>query len=284
MSITNLKKYLFRLFSNRFPKVSIENELRNGLNFLDKQTIDEIRQKTLSYRNINGGFCDRAEKSDLYYSLFGMFVGNALQLKNTNENLKKYLQSIDLSTNMEGVNMYCLSILSSITGYDDKNTNGIKKQIKSKFVQNLHKPDYNLFLGILSLYYQKNYFALFKIFRKIQMETAVQLPCPVLAANAVVMKVSGKDTSKIEKKILEFYRGDGSFAALKNSPVGDLLSTAVALFALKFIGSDIRAIKPDCLIFIDSLYHDGSFRATGFDSDTDIEYTFYGMLALGALA
>jgi len=77
---------------------------------------------------------------------------------------------------------------------------------------------------------------------------------------------------------------NGSFAAVKNAPVGDLLSTGVALYALKVAGADIRKIAPDCLEYIDSLYSDGGFCATILDPDPDVEYTFYGLLALGALA
>jgi len=284
MPLRKLKNGLLNFFSNRYQNASIGLVLENALQFLNKDTVEEMRQKSLNFRNNNGGFCDRAGNSDLYYSLFGMFVGNALQINNTNENLRKYLQSAGIVKNMDGVNAYCLSIISSVSGYVDKKTEEIKQQIKKRLLENLQHPDYNLFLGILSLFYQRKYFTILKILRKIKIDPKEKWPCPVIAANAVVIKASGKASNDLEKRIMEFYRGDGSFGALKNSPLGDLLSTAVALFALKFIGADIRSIKPDCLSFVDSLYMDGSFAATSFDSETDIEYTFYGMLALGSLA
>ena len=68
------------------------------------------------------------------------------------------------------------------------------------------------------------------------------------------------------------------------APCEDLLSTAVALYALHFLDADIRIMKPDCLIFIDDLYDNGGFRATKYDSVTDVEYTFYGLLALGSMS
>jgi len=82
---------------------------------------------------------------------------------------------------------------------------------------------------------------------------------------------------------MSFYRGKGGFAALHQTPTEDLLSTAVALYALHFTDSDTRLIKPDCLGYVDSLFRDGGFRSTESDVEIDIEYTFYGLLALGSL-
>jgi hypothetical protein len=43
-------------------------------------------------------------------------------------------------------------------------------------------------------------------------------------------------------------------------------------------------IKPDCLDFIDSMFKNGGFGGNVLDQDPDIEYTFYGLIALGSLA
>jgi hypothetical protein len=66
--------------------------------------------------------------------------------------------------------------------------------------------------------------------------------------------------------------------------MGDLLSTGVALYALRFVKHDLRIMKPECLEYVDSLYANGGFCATVLDPGADVEYTFYGLLALGALA
>jgi hypothetical protein len=278
-----INKIISKFLIARFQDKSIEQVLKNSSFFLDKQTIDEICEKTFSYISNDGGFCDRSAKSDLYYTLFGMFVGNSLNISKTKENLQNYLKNINLSAKTEGVHLYCLSILYSNLFISDEKASTLRKMVKQNVKENLKTPDYNLFLGILSLYYQNDFFTIYKILRKFKPEFNIELPCPVLAANAAIIKISGKDVSEVEQKLMTFYRGNGSFSALKNSPVGDLLSTAVALFALKFIGADLRKIKPDCLEFIDSLYYKGSFRATSLDSESDIEYTFYGLLALGSL-
>ena len=42
-------------------------------------------------------------------------------------------------------------------------------------------------------------------------------------------------------------------------------------------------IKPGCLEFVGANYSDGSFLSGDGDLTKDLEYTFYGLLALGAL-
>lgn len=73
----------------------------------------------------------------------------------------------------------------------------------------------------------------------------------------------------------------GGFKASPEAPVPDLLSTAVALFTLFLYG-----LKPKfgAFDFIDAhLLDDGSFAPTILDQEGDIEYLFYGLLALGSI-
>ena len=69
---------------------------------------------------------------------------------------------------------------------------------------------------------------------------------------------------------------DGSF------PGGDLLSAAVALYALKRTGHkaeyDVRGFLSGCF------RPDGLFGAVPGDPSGDLEYTVYGLLAMGATA
>ena len=110
------------------------------------------------------------------------------------------------------------------------------------------------------------------------------MPCSVTAAHLILHDCFRMPVKELENRVNEFYRGNGSFAAVMRAPTGDLLSTGVALYALRFVNSDITMIKPDCFSYIDSLYSAGGFCATVADPDPDVEYTFYGLLALGALS
>ena len=82
----------------------------------------------------------------------------------------------------------------------------------------------------------------------------------------------------------------GGFRSSEVAPVPDLLSTAVALFTLWLIGERLRVGERRSGIhlhsasrFIEAHWLDiGSFAPTLLDEYSDVEYLFYGLLALGS--
>jgi hypothetical protein len=65
----------------------------------------------------------------------------------------------------------------------------------------------------------------------------------------------------------------------------DLLSTAVVLHALDGLQVDFTPLKEACLDFVDSLWvNEGGFHGHWADDELDLEYTYYGLLALGHLS
>jgi prenyltransferase beta subunit len=76
----------------------------------------------------------------------------------------------------------------------------------------------------------------------------------------------------------------GGFKVMPAAPVADLLSTAVALHALRTAGADIDPICPIDINFVTGLWDDDiGFRQNIIDPISDCEYCFYGLLALGHL-
>ncbi len=73
----------------------------------------------------------------------------------------------------------------------------------------------------------------------------------------------------------------GGFSAAIGSPLPDLLSTATSLFMLKCY--EVKpAFSPSH--FIEAHWLDtGGFSATLLEENSDVEYTFYGLLALGTV-
>jgi len=65
--------------------------------------------------------------------------------------------------------------------------------------------------------------------------------------------------------------------------MSDLLSTAVALYALRLASVELGDLREACLDFVDSLWSPGGFHGCVADRTPDCEYTFYGLLALGSL-
>ena len=72
----------------------------------------------------------------------------------------------------------------------------------------------------------------------------------------------------------------GGFYASDMAPIPDLLSTAVALFTLRLIG--VKAVDASDFIQVHWL-DSGGFAPTLYDDYSDVEYVFYGLLALGTV-
>jgi len=74
----------------------------------------------------------------------------------------------------------------------------------------------------------------------------------------------------------------GGFTAAPDAPIPDLLSTAVALHALDALDVPWREHRESMLDFIDTLWTaEGAFHGSWADDEPDVEYTFYGLVALG---
>ncbi len=266
------------------PKL-LEPVLAQSIAMLDEGMILEMRSFVLSQQTVEGGFADRAGKCDLYYSLFGYFISNSLEVPGFKEPLKKYVEATVPSGNLTGVYRYCGAILyAKLIGLDV-----ITEKLRNEILEDLLRPDlkqpeYSGFLGILALFYLEDYLSIQRVVKRYKRLLNLKgHPCPVVATTAVMMGMAGNPQSEPVEALLTFYRGNGGFAAVLRAPEEDLLSTGVALFALHFLDADIRLIKPDCLSFVDDLYDNGGFRATSTDFITDVEYTFYGLLALGSM-
>lgn len=252
---------------------------------IDPDSLKQMRSYVINHQTSEGGFPDRAGKCDIYYTLFGCFVAEALDVKTIYAPLKYYVNNMVRENNLTGINLHCASILyAKLFGLET-----FPKSFKKKVLADLNQtgsklPIYSSFLSMLTYYYLNDLKGIYRIIKSSKSsDHSSEMPCPVTAANLVLLSLARKPTAKTKERLMSFYKGNGGFRALHNTLAEDLLSTGVALYALNYSESDIRLIKPDCLEYVDSLFHDGGFRSTEPDIEIDIEYTFYGLLALGSL-
>lgn len=267
------------------PKL-IESILSRSALMLDSEMIAEIRTFIVSKQTVQGGFSDRGGKCDLYYTLFGYYLAESLSVNEVMEPLKKYVAATVKTNSLSGVYRYCGAILyAKLIGLDAE-TEKLRQQIVADLtLKNSKQPEYSVFLGVLALYYLEDYLNIYRVVNQYKRSfTLTGNPCPVVAATAILLGMTGNKKPETVDRLKTFYRENGGFAALQKAPSEDLLSTGVALYAFHFLDADIRLIKPDCLTFVDDLYDNGGFRATPYDSITDVEYTFYGLLALGSMS
>lgn len=84
--------------------------------------------------------------------------------------------------------------------------------------------------------------------------------------------------------LLSQQRDDGGFVAVPQVPLADLLSTATALMALESAGVVLPAgAAARARGFAQGLWNPrGGFCGSSFDDSLDCEYTFYGLVCMGA--
>jgi hypothetical protein len=257
---------------------SIEIVLKNSVGMIDKDTLTEIRVFLKSHQTDDGGFADRGGRSDLYYSLFGCYIAEALGIEEVMPLLKEYVKNTLNTNSLKGIHLKCAVILYAKLFGSEKIPPILRKN------ENI-QAKYSDFINLLADYYSEEYSALYSIQRKLNAyESNIEMPCSITAAHMILNNCFNLPVEELEKKLNDLYRINGSYSAVPGAPAGDLLSTGVALYARRFVESDFRNIKPDCLSFIDSLYSGGGFCAASTETDPDVEYTFYGLLALGSLA
>lgn len=256
---------------------SIEKVLKRAMRMIDLRTQTEIRAFVKSRQTQEGGFADRGGRCDLYYTLFGCLIAEAMGMDEVMPALKDYVKNISLSGKPEGIHHKCAIILwAKLFG-------------AGSIPDTLRKPSpvyatYSEFINLLAGFYAEDYLNLYRIQKKFTgMDTKILMPCSVTAAQLVLLNCTGRPAKELEERMFQFYREGGSFSPLLRAPAGELLSTGVSLYALRFVGADIRMIAPVCLEYVDSLYLDGGFCDSQEHDVIDVEYTFYGLMALGAL-
>lgn len=155
---------------------------------------------------------------------------------------------------------------------------------KERYSINLSYRSFVLFLTLDAVFPFQQIFKL--VAKKIVARTIVDKnsPCSEVAAKVFLRKMMNENRSDEQELLKSFACELGGFKAFLHLQQSDMLSTAVALFALNYAGCDLRLLKPACLDFIQSNYSEGAFLSGDGDQTADVEYTFYGLLALGVLA
>ena len=156
--------------------------------------------------------------------------------------------------------------------------------LKERQSINLSYRSFVLFLTLNAVFPFPSIFK--SMLKKMLTQTSVDqnAPCSEVAAEVFLVKMLNYDGTEEQKLLASFALESGGFKAFAHLSNADILSTAVALFALNYAGYDLRLIMPSCLDFIQQNYSEGAFLSGDGDETADVEYTFYGLLALGVLA
>lgn len=261
-------------------------------------------------QNPDGGFRDRDGNSDLYYTSFAIDALTALQTEIPEASLRSFLNAKAADAgSLDFVHLCCLSRCYSALQERPSATeiSAILEKIEA-----FRTPDggynqspgeetgsaYACFLayGAYSDHGREmpGRDGVASCLASLQTEAGawandVELPIPNIPATAAAVTLCRNLRLPIPEKtatwILHSLHPGGGFLPFPGAPVPDLLSTAVALHALDGLQVSFAEKKDSILDFIDSLWTAaGGFHGTWDDDDLDIEYTYYGLLALGHLA
>jgi hypothetical protein len=287
--------------------------LRNAFSLLDEQGREEVLHFLITQQNADGGFQDRGGKSDLYYSLFGGMIQRAWSMgqgakgmefevrssksettlpeivEGTILNLKQFIARQSNQDSLGFIEKCCLALLQKDLKIGRISRIGTLFSLGRSFWKERHSINlsYRGFVLFLTMDAVLPFRRILKLaVRRMLAGTTVDAisPCSEIAAHVFLMKMMNRNGLEEQKLLKSYACESGGFKAFAHLNKADMLSTAVALFALNYAGDDFRLLKPSCLDFIQSNFSDGAFLSGDGDQTADVEYTFYGLLALGVLA
>lgn len=257
-----------------------------GFMALNEDAQNEIKGFIKKQQHGNGAFTDRAGTPDLYYSLFGLWLSLATEQNSQLSALKKFVleqNEIQATSLIEELALTLIRIELDSKWKKQSAISIVYKIIKKGRAIDL---SYQFFLIALLIdaggknkgpfYFLSRIWLLFY-------KAKGNIPCSLASALLFARNMVGLNTLKLQKNLSTYHVESGGFRAFKSMNSADGLSTGVALFVLKETNYDLRNISPCCLDFIQENYLEGAFLSGDGDETKDLEYTFYGLLALGSM-
>lgn len=271
-----------------------------------------VEQFVRSRLNPDGGFADRAGRSDLYYTVFGLECLIALRAEPPLEQVTTYLRTFGDGQGLDFIHLGCLARCWAAAGrqsLDDATRRRMLERIAAFRSADGGFDDspgsdtgtaYGCFVGLASyedlgaeLLDEPRLAACLASLATSdggytnQQGLNVGMVPATAAAITVLHHLRRPIDPRAAQWLLNCCHPDGGFFAMPGAPMPDLLSTAVALHALTAMHADISAVREPCLDYIDTLWTSrGGFYGNWAEEpdDLDCEYTWYGLLALGHLS
>ena len=276
------------------------------------ESAELVRRFLLSQQNEDGGFKDRAGRSDLYYTVFGLEGLLALQSELPTERVERYLRSFTEDSRLDFVHLCCLArVWAALSSQATPRIPAIERSRLLARIETFRAKDggYHpvaksdsgtVYAGFLALGAYQDLRATMpqplELVRSLKRcETADGAWAnerglkegstnSTAAAVTLLRQLQMPFNPQVGDWLLARVDAQGGFRAATGAPLPDLLSTATSLHALAGLERDFRPIKESCLDFVDSLWtNEGGFYGHWGEETLDCEYTYYGLLALGHL-
>ena len=257
-----------------------------------------------------GGFADREGRADLYYTVFGLEGLSALRADLPQEPAARYVAAFDSGEGLDFVHLCSLARCGANLSRD-----AIPQEVKPAIASRIERfrtPDggyhgapgkadgsaYGALLAWgayadLGLPMPREE-ALGSSLMRLQLQDGAFVNEPGMVEGTTTATAAAVTLCRhlglphhpgTGGWLLQRLHAGGGFLATPRAPLPDLLSTATALHALVSLEVSIGHLRDLCLDFVDSLWSaDGGFHGHWADDDLDVEYTSYGLLALGHLS
>lgn len=256
-----------------------------------------------------GGFANRAGEADLYYTVFGLEGLIALQEPLPRDRVATYLERFGDGAGLDLVHLACLvrawaAIAPDLAGVPAE---GLLERLAryrtadGAFGQTANATTPSVYASYLALgAFQDLRVTLPDAERLVALADASRavdggygnqvgdrhgLTTTTAAAVLLLHEIDVAPDPHLGMWLLDRCQEGGGFFATPAAPIPDLLSTATALHALAALHVPIEGLLEPCLDFVDSLWTSrGGFYGSWADDTLDLEYTYYGLLALGHLS
>jgi prenyltransferase beta subunit len=280
-----------------------------AVNGMTKDALRGIRRFLRSQVRFDGGFKNRSGESDLYYGVFGGACRQAVKPGPLPGFAARYLRQFGTGEDLDFVHLVCLA--RSLSAVPKAATPGRLDGVLSRIEEyrsqdggyshtkrnNSEGSPYAAFLALLA--YEDAHKALPAgdgILNSLEKskacdgaysnEPGMKEGSTAATAAAVIVRTQlGNATDpRLSEWILSRQSRHGGLLASPSAPAPDLLSTAVALFALRRSTVSLSPLLDKTTDFIEMLWtENGGFSGHLLDNVADCEYTFYALLALGCL-
>lgn len=269
--------------------------LQRAVGALGDEALALIRLFVQKRMTANGVFMDRSGQEDIYYTSFGMLLSHVLGIHRNCEATRLWLDRVDREQ-LDMVHYAAYVRSRMINEWEQNKIEFLLKNIKRKAIRPLSSFEVVPNMDAESPYAQ---FILYSLCEDTgnTPPTVCLTPyridgggyantrqgSPSTNATAAALMVTGQSEGYSLTRDVEWLRDEqkpsGGWCAEQNTPLPDLLSTATALFTLHCYGIKPRYLATD---FIEGHWLDnGGFAATLLEDESDVEYLFYGLLALG---
>ena len=269
--------------------------LQRAVGALGDEALALIRHFVQERMTTNGVFMDRSGREDIYYTSFGLLLSHVLGIHRNCEATRLWLDKVDREQ-LDMVHYAAYVRSRMINEWEQNKIEFLLKNIKRKAIRPLSSFEVVPNMDAESPYAQ---FILYSLCEDTgnTPPTVCLTPyridgggyantrqgSPSTNATAAALIVTGQSEGYSSTRDVEWLCGEqkpnGGWCAEQNTPLPDLLSTATALFTLHCYGIKPRYSATD---FIEGHWLDnGGFAATLLEDESDVEYLFYGLLALG---